>query len=279
MRNHQADNPFPPNLLIGADGWNWDDWVGGLYPEGTAKADYLAEYSRHYPIVEVDSTFYRIPTKVTVKKWVEQTPENFIFAAKVPQGVTHRAFQGDFRGRLAYFLEVMETFGQKLGPLLFQFPYYKQSIFPSVTAFLDKFEPLLASLPTDLRFAVEVRNSNWITAELFERLRKYHVAFTLVDHPWAEKADELMKRMDVVTSDFCYIRWLGHQTKLDKMTDRWDHLLLDKREETSQWVKILSELLRRDVKTIFGIYRNRYAGYAPGSIELLKELWRQDTGV
>jgi uncharacterized protein YecE (DUF72 family) len=87
-----------------------------------------------------------------------------------------------------------------------------------------------------------------------------------------------MSRLDVVTSDFCYIRWLGHQTKLDKMTDRWDHLLLDKREETARWTKILKELLGRNVKTIYGIYRNRYAGYAPGSIELLKELWRSEEG-
>ena len=95
-----------------------------------------------------------------------------------------------------------------------------------------------------------------------------------MDHPWAQQADVLMQKLDVVTADFCYIRWLGDRKKIAKLTDHWDRLVLDKMESTSRWVKILKDLLDRDVKTVCGIYSNRYAGFAPGSIELLKELWK-----
>ena len=160
MKPSRANTPFPPNLCIGADGWNWDDWVGVFYPKGTSKEDYLAEYSRRYPLVEVDATFYRIPKKETVKKWREQTPDDFLFAVKVPRGVTHTGFTGDYQKRLAYFLEVMRTLGKKLGPILFQFPYYRESQFASAASFIDALEPMLASFPKDLRSAVEIRNTN-----------------------------------------------------------------------------------------------------------------------
>jgi uncharacterized protein YecE (DUF72 family) len=266
---------FPSNLLIGADGWNWDGWVGDFYPEGTAKSNYLSEYSRHYKTVEVDSSFYRIPSKATVRNWFEQTPDDFVFAVKVPRGVTHYGFQGDYKGRLSYFLEVMDNLGAKLGPLLFQFRYYRTSEFSSVAAFAEMLEPLLAFHPR-YRFAVEIRNNEWIVPNLLNCLRRQNAAFVLVDHPWAEHVDTLMDRIDAVTADFAYIRWLGHHTKLEKLTDRWDRLLLDKTEDTARWVKALKRLLDRNMKAIYGYYRNRYAGYAPGSIELLSELWQRE---
>lgn len=272
MKEVNAMEPFPPKLLIGCDGWNWDDWVGVLYPEGTPKSRYLNEYARRFNFVEVDSTFYRIPTKSAVAKWRDQTPDGFLFAAKIPRGVTHTRFRGDYRERLSYYLEVMGELGKKLGPLLFQFRYYRQSEFSSVSAFLDAFEPVLASLPPEYRFAVEVRNKEWVSPELLDALRRHRIAFVLLDHPWAERADLLLERIDAVTADFCYIRWLGHRTKLEKMLDRWDHLVTDRKEATLRWVGVLKDLLE-SAETVYGIYRNRYAGYAPGSIELLKALW------
>jgi uncharacterized protein YecE (DUF72 family) len=274
MKTLRPDNPFPSNLFIGADGWNWDDWKGVLYPKNIAQADYLAEYAKHFPIVEVDATFYRIPKKETVKKWREQTPDDFLFAVKVPRGVTHTGFTGDYHKRLVYFLEVMRTLGKKLGPILFQFPYYRESQFASAASFIDALEPMLASFPKDLHFAVEIRNANWVGRDFLECLRRHNAAFVLVDHPWAQQADVLMQKLDVITTDFCYIRWLGDRKKIAKLTDHWDRLIIDKTESTSRWVKILKDFLDRDVKTVYGIYSNRYAGFAPGSIELLKELWK-----
>jgi uncharacterized protein YecE (DUF72 family) len=279
MKPLRANNPFPPNLLIGTDGWNWDDWKGVLYPKNVAQADYLAEYAKHFPIVEVDATFYRIPKKEAVKKWREQTPNGFLFAVKVPRGVTHTGFSGDYQKRLAYFLEVMRTLGNKLGPILFQFPYYRESQFASAAAFVAAFEPILASLPQDLQFAVEVRNADWVGRDLIECLRRHNAAFVLVDPPWARQTDVLMEKLDVVTADFCYIRWLGDRRKIAKLTEHWDRLVIEKTEMTSRWVKILKNLLDRDVKTVYGVYSNRYAGCAPGSIELLRELWKQEEGI
>jgi acetylornithine deacetylase/succinyl-diaminopimelate desuccinylase-like protein len=105
--------------------------VPGLKHEGL----YRRMCDRLGPAVEVDATFYRIPKKSTIDKWREEMPEDFLFTAKVPRGVTHTRFQGEYQKRLAYFLEVMERLGRKLGPLLFQFPYYRSSEFASVSDF------------------------------------------------------------------------------------------------------------------------------------------------
>jgi uncharacterized protein YecE (DUF72 family) len=78
-----------PNLRLGTSSWSSEDWVGTFYPPGTPPADFLPEYAKHFDTVEVDSTFYRSPSRSMVKNWRERTPPGFVFAAKVPQVITH----------------------------------------------------------------------------------------------------------------------------------------------------------------------------------------------
>jgi uncharacterized protein YecE (DUF72 family) len=109
-------------LLVGTQGWSYDQWDGLVYPAGLPKGGRLARYSRLFPLVEIDSTYYATPRAVLVQRWAEQTPPGFVFTAKVPKQVTQEArLQGDEALRqLAVFLETMRLLGDRLGPLVFQ---------------------------------------------------------------------------------------------------------------------------------------------------------------
>jgi uncharacterized protein YecE (DUF72 family) len=84
---------------------------------------------------------------------------------------------------------------------------------------------------------------------------------------------ELLRRLDVVTADFAYIRWLGDRKGIEAITQKWDHLVVDRTQETRTWVSVVRELLARDL-SVYGFYNNHYAGHSPGSIALFAEIWR-----
>jgi uncharacterized protein YecE (DUF72 family) len=110
-------------LRLGTSAWSNPSWVGVFYPEGTKPSDYLARYAEKYDCVEIDSTFYRIPSSSMIKKWYQDTPEGFLFAAKVPQVITHEKVMLDCEQELSEFLKSVSGLKEKLGPLLLQFPY------------------------------------------------------------------------------------------------------------------------------------------------------------
>ena len=153
-------------IRLGTSSWTGEGWVGSFYPAASQPQDFLALYARRFDTVEIDSTFYRIPAARTVEQWRERTPADFTFAAKVPQTITHEKMLVDAEQDLAAFLRVMDLLGDKLGPLLLQFPYFNRQKFRSLDFFLERLEPFLARLPKDHRWVVEVRNRNWLSEKL-----------------------------------------------------------------------------------------------------------------
>lgn len=104
-------------ILLGTSGWTADGWVGRFYADHCQPRDFIPRYAEHFNTVEIDSTFYRIPSNRTVKQWKERTLEGFIFAAKVPQTITHEKVLVDAEDDLMTFLKTMEILGDKLGPV------------------------------------------------------------------------------------------------------------------------------------------------------------------
>jgi uncharacterized protein YecE (DUF72 family) len=266
---------LPSNLYVGTQSWSCKDWLGVFYPERTKPADFITEYAKHYSAVEVDSTFYRIPSKTTVSSWKEKTPEDFVFAAKIPQTITHEKFLDDCQDELKAFLNAIEILGDKLGALLFQFRYYRKAEMASGDDFIERLAPFLKKLPKGYRFALEVRNKTWVNEKLLNLLAKHNVAFALTDHPWMENVNSLMERLDVVTSDFCYVRWLGDRKKIEEETKRWNSIIIDRRREMKRWIPAIKELRAGDIGAVYAFFNNHYAGYAPGSIDLFKEMWNK----
>ena len=263
-------------LRIGASSWSAPSWEGVFYPPGTPPASFLAHYARHCDTVEVAATFYRTPDGRMVDGWRERTPPGFTLAAKFPQLITHEKLLLDCAPERDAFLRVMERLGDRLGPLLLQFRYFRKDEFPDPNPFIDRLEAFLPSLPPDRRYAVEVRNKTFVTARLLGLLRRHRVALALIDHPWFFGVEQLMRREGVLTADFAYIRWLGDRKAIEKRTTRWDRLIVDRRRDMGRWIPAIRGMLDRGV-TVYGYFNNHYAGYAIGSIDLFREMWEGAT--
>jgi len=259
-------------LHLGASSWSAPSWEGVFYPPGTPPTDYLAHYARHASTVEVDATFYRIPTERMVDGWRDRTPAGFLFAAKFPQVITHEKLLLDCATERNEFVRVMDRLGDKLGPLLLQFRYFRKDEFPDPNPFLDRLETFLPSLPGGRRYAVEVRNKSFVTARLLRLLRQHGVALAFIDHPWFFGVEALLRREGILTADFAYIRWLGDRKAIEQKTTRWDRLIVDRRRDMGRWIPAIRGLLDRGV-TVYGYFNNHYAGYAIGSIDLFREMW------
>jgi uncharacterized protein YecE (DUF72 family) len=269
--------PRIPNLRLGTSSWSSEDWVGAFYPPGTAPADFLPAYAQHFDTVEVDSTYYRIPSESMVRNWRARTPPGFIFAAKFPQVITHEKVLQDCREDLAEFLRVMALLEDRLGPLLLQFPYFNKQAFARPEDFLARLAAFLEALPSGFSYAVEVRNKYWVTARLLDLLRKKNVAFALIDHPWMTPVQQLINKLDVVTADFAYVRWLGDRKGIEEKTKHWDRVIIDRGNEVQTWIPVIRQLLERRIK-IWAYFNNHYAGFAPGSIKHFYENWARMPG-
>jgi len=267
-------SPGDNQLLLGTSSWTGEGWVGSFYPAGSKPADFLPFYAGHFRTVEVDSTFYRIPAANTVKQWRDRTPKGFIFAAKVPQVITHEKVLVDAERDLKDFLDVMDLLGDRLGPLLLQFPYFNRQKFRGVGFFLERLQPFLDNLPKQYRWVVEIRNKTWLSEKLYSVLRQHGVALALVDHAWMPRPHEYFEAGDPVTANFSYIRWIGDRKGIEEKTQRWDQVIIDREDDMQIWIPIIRQLLKRRIQ-VMGFFNNHYAGFAPGSIKLFNEIWEK----
>ncbi len=265
------------DIRVGTSAFTAAGWPGTFYPDGLPAAEYLSHYAQHFDTVEVDSTYYRIPSEAMVRNWYARTPEGFLFTAKAPQTITHENVLVDCEDDLARFLEVMGGLREKLGPILFQFPYFNRQKFAKVDAFLERLAPFLAQLPKKQRFALEIRNKNWLVPSLLDLLRKHRVALALIDHPWMPRPTEILARMDPITSDFTYIRWLGDRKGIEEETKTWDKTIVNRKRELEEWVEACRKFNQRHI-AIFAFANNHYAGHAPATVRLFWELWKKKSG-
>jgi uncharacterized protein YecE (DUF72 family) len=239
---------------IGTMGWSYDFWVGTLYPSGTKARDYLAEYSKHFDTVEANSTFYRIPSANIVRNWKARTSDGFVITAKFPMAITHGRSLKDDDGKLEAFLSNISLLGEKLGPLLIQLP---PSFKPQEYGAL---RDLLWALPEGYRYAVEFRDRGWLEERIYVLLREREVALVLVDHPW-------MPSLDVVTSDFVYIRWQGDRRKVSGDTGRAE---VDRKGDLNEWAKRITGFLESSLD-VYGYFSKFFSGYPPEDIAYLLE--------
>jgi uncharacterized protein YecE (DUF72 family) len=257
-------------IHLGTSAFTAAGWETSFYPSGMKPADYLTYYATQFDTVEVDSTFYRTPAASTVSGWARKTPPHFIFAAKVPQLITHEKILADCDAEFKEYVDTMDLLGEKLGPMLLQFPYFNRSVFTSGAQFLARLKPFLKSLPKDHKFAVEIRNKNWLDATLSNLLRDHGVVLALQDQSWMPLPAEY--KFDPITADWTYVRWLGDRKGIEKVTKTCDKTVVDRSAELKTWVDYLQPITRRGV-TIFAYANNHYAGFSPDTVQLFREYW------
>jgi uncharacterized protein YecE (DUF72 family) len=266
----------PAILRLGTSAFTAAGWPGSFYPADLPEREYLSYYARHFDTVEVDSTFYRSPAASTVRGWYEKTPKGFLFAAKVPQQITHEKMLVECQDDLANFLKAMDLLREKLGPLLFQFPYFNRSKFKSGGEFVALLKPFLKALPKGYRYAVEIRNRQWLDARFADTLRERGLALALVDHAWMPRPAELFAKMDPITADFTYIRWLGDRKGIEEQTKTWDQVIVDRQPQLLEWAEICRRIVKRKIQ-ILAFANNHYAGHAPATVEMFRQLWNAGT--
>lgn len=260
------------HLRLGSCSWTAKGWLGGFYPSGTKPADFITHYATRYDTVEIDATFYAVPAESTVLGWRDKTPEGFLFAAKAPQAITHDKFLKDCVPGLKHFVKTMSLLGDKLGPILFQFPYYAKRTGVTQDDFIARFSEFSKALADtgDVRFAVEVRNKTWLNEYLFDLLRERNVALALIDHPWMARPATLFKDAHIFTSDFLYVRWLGDRKGIEKVTKVWSDTVVDRSSDVAQWVPGIKKALDKQMD-VFGYVNNHYAGHSPDTIALIED--------
>jgi uncharacterized protein YecE (DUF72 family) len=273
---------LPDLVRVGTSSFSESDWVGPFYPKGTKASDFLTYYATRYNTVEIDATYYAIPAVSTVDGWRRKTPEGFLIAAKFPRSIVHggEGARPDASALLLpdatyaardKFLEVMNLLGDRLGPLVLQFPYLSKAVFDSSAEFMERLERFLSDLPDNFRYAVGIRNRGWLTRKFADMLRRHNVALVLVDQAWMPHGDEVEKKFNPVTTDFAYIRLLGDRKEIEAITQSWDKEVIDRGESLERWAELVTRLIRREVATLIYI-NNHYAGHAPATSERLTDI-------
>jgi uncharacterized protein YecE (DUF72 family) len=235
-------------LYLGTQGFSFDDWVGPFYPPGTPKRGYLEAYANAFPIVEIDSTFYGTPRATTVQGWKDRTPSTFRFSAKFPKLITHDKKLDRALGDAEAFIGTMDALEEKLAVLTLQFAYdFTPDRFHDLDAFLG-------ALPAGHRFAVEIRNRDWLDTDLGEMLSEHNAALVLQDLYY-------MPKLDRITADFTVIRWLGRREDIE----RFDHIQIDRTEVLERWAGKVRGFLDDGVD-VYGFFNNHFAGHSPASV-------------
>ena len=234
--------------------------------------------------MECDATFYRIPSAKTVDGWRDRTPPGFLFAAKLPQEITHEKGLIDCATPLRGFLAVMERLGDKLGPILAQFAYVAKGKDAAECAsgalFCERLASFLALWPEERKLAVEVRNATWIAPPLLTLLRERGIALALSAYYTMPAPEKLFTGPDPRTTDLSYVRFIGDHRKMDALVAKlkaerrrageWSEIAVDRTAEMKRWVTALKTRARGPVLAYFN---NHYAGFAPGSARLFRDLW------
>ncbi|MEO6808924.1 MAG: DUF72 domain-containing protein [Isosphaeraceae bacterium] len=267
-----SEQPHP--ILIGCSGWSYADWEGPFYPEGTASGEYLGYYADRFPIVEVDSTFYRPPTSKMVRGWCDRTPADFQFVPKVPKVITHEKQLRGCREDVEAFVGAIEPLGAKLRCALLQMGYFNRGAFGSLEEFLPVLDEFLATWPHHKApLAVEIRNPRWVVEPLLQALRDHGAAFVLTRQQWMPSPARIVEQLDPITADFGFVRLVGDREAIEKITTRWDRVVVDRSADLEETAGVIASMAERVPVVTF--VNNHYAGFAPETVGALRRLFGQ----
>lgn len=193
-------------FLVGTSGYNYPEWRGTFYPEKLPTTKMLAYYAERFDTVEVNYTFYRIPTEKLLQGWAQGSPERFIFTLKAPRRITHDAKLQNVGDLTQTFCRTAATLGSRLGVLLFQLP-------PNFKRNDAVFSAFLETLPEGTRAAFEFRHESWHDDAVFDALRRRNLALCIAD-------SEKMSTPVVQTADYTYYRLRDEGYQADDIA-RW----------------------------------------------------------
>jgi uncharacterized protein YecE (DUF72 family) len=241
-------------IRIGTSGWSYDYWAGCFYPEHLAAAGRLGFYASRFGTVEVDATFYRLPSEHAVVAWRDAVPEGFVFAVKGSRLITHFRRLGDIDEELEAFMRRMSMLGDKLGVVIWQLP-------PNLTADVELLARFLTRLPAgSVRHAVEFRHESWLADETFAVLRAHNAAHVHV-------SSDAMPQNFTPTADFVYVRFHGTASYHGAY----------ERPALEPWAAFLRQQAEQG-RDCFAYFNNDAEGHAPADAARLVDMLRTSVG-
>jgi len=227
-----------PRYYIGTSGWHYEHWRGRFYPEKLPKAKWLEFYAGNFNTVELNSSFYRLPSEETFTVWRDKSPADFTYAVKVSRFITHIKRLKQTGEAVEKFNTRAKILGEKLGPLLYQLP-------PNMHRNDEVLASFLSTLPPGLKHVFEFRHQSWLEEGVFQILRKYNTGFCVFNMP-------SVNCPLLATADFAYIRFHGS-------AELYGSCYSD--EELVAWAKRLANLAE-NLKTIYVYFNNDAEAFA-----------------
>jgi uncharacterized protein YecE (DUF72 family) len=231
------------SLVVGTSGWAYDHWRGDFYPEGLPKAHWFDYYVERFPTVEVNYTFYRLPSDRTISSWRARTPQGFLFALKGSRLITHRLRLRNCDEALSRFHDRVLGLGDRLGVILWQLP-------PDLIRDAGVLDDFLEKLPSDVPAAIEFRHESWHHVAIHRVLRRHEAALVWV-------SSESLSPDLATTAGFVYARFHG-------LSGGYAHDYT--REQLAPWVTHLKG------EDGYAFFNNDAAGRAPENAVLLANL-------
>jgi uncharacterized protein YecE (DUF72 family) len=224
-------------IRIGTSGWVYTHWRRVFYPMDLPQRDWFSFYARSFDTVEINNSFYRLPSPGTFEAWRQQAPAGFLYAVKASRYLTHLKKLKEPEAPLARFFEHAGCLEETLGPVLYQLP-------PNWRANLPRFEHFLSVLPASTGHVIEFRDQSWLTEEVFHLMERYGVAHCIHDmHPLQVPCR--------VTAHTVYLRFHGD---MEHRGDYSSAALATWAERIERW--------RRGGHDVFAYFNNDVFGYA-----------------
>jgi len=234
------------DYCIGCSGWYYDHWVGPFYPEGLPRGEWLKVYSDKFNSVEVNSTFYHLPSENVVKGWRKRTPDDFKISLKMNRIVTHEQRFRNTGEMIERFYELADILGEKLGAVLVQ-------LHPEEELDLEMLKKIGEKLDTEKENFIEFRHPSWYVPEAYDCLKELGLGFCIVSTP--DLPEKVLK-----TTENAFVRFHG--------TDKWYDYEY-KKEELKNWAEKIKKL---KAKRVYAYFNNDAKARAPKNCEQLKRL-------
>ena len=243
---------MPAEIRIGTSGYSYKHWIGRYYPKDLKPSEWLKHYARDFDTVELNNTFYQLPTEDAFDNWRKSTPADFLFAVKGSRFLTHMIKLKDPMRGLVNFMPRAERLRGKLGPVLWQLP-------PGWKVNVERLEEFLSLLPPEHRYTFELRNATWMTDAVLEVLRKYNAAFCIYELAGYQSPIE-------ITADWTYVRLHG-PTRFKYQGSYSDKQLAEWADRIKVW--------SRKLKAIYVYFDNDDAAYAVKNALTLRDMLGQ----
>lgn len=239
------------DVFIGTSGWNYYSFKEIFYPLSLKPKDWLSFYAQYFNTVEVNATFYRLPSLKTFEKWYTETPENFVFSLKAPKVITHLKRLKEVEEELKEFLNRIAGLKEKAKVLLFQLP-------PSLKYEPEVFKKFLKILPPNYLKVIEIRHRSFHNEEFVTLLKEHKVCLCFSDC-----AGRYPSWYEIQTTDFLYFRMHGSQK------------LYVSNYEDKELEELVKKIHSYQVKRVFIYFDNTALGYAVINAKRLQELIKE----